>query len=167
VVSLSEDGVLLPLSLQDDLGVEVGDVIQMEPFVEVAGGAQKPVIGFVDFAMGARVFLPLGEMQEMLDLPGSATSILLQFDGAPSERLVQRLNNLPCVAAVEIDNVLLQYMDEQMGIFYAFIGVFFVLGAVLGMAIIFDGITVNMREGRREIVTCVLWVWPTAASPER
>jgi len=153
VASLSKDGVMLPLSLKDKLGLKTGDIVQLEPFVGAAGGAQKPVIGFVDFALGARVFLPLSEAQEMLDMPGLATNILLQFDGTPSERLIQRLSNLPGVATVEIGNSLLQYMEESMGIFYAMIGIFFVLGGILGLAIIFNGITVNMLERRREIVT--------------
>jgi putative ABC transport system permease protein len=153
VISLNRDGVMLPLSLKDKLGVEIGDIVQLEPLVGIAGGARKPVIGFVDFAMGARVFMTLGEAQKMLDVPGSATSILLQFDGTPSERLLERLNNLPGVATVEIGNSLLQYMEDSMGIFYAMIGIFFVLGGILGLAIIFNGMTVNMLERRREIVT--------------
>ncbi|MFH1639586.1 MAG: FtsX-like permease family protein [Chloroflexota bacterium] len=153
VVSLSRDGVMLPLSAKDKLGVEIGDIVQLEPFVGAAGGAQKLITGFVDFAMGTRVFMPLGEAQEMLDIPGSATVILLLFDGTPSERLVERLNNLPGVATVEIGNAMLQYMDDSMGIFYAMIGIFFALGGILGLAIIFNGVTVNMLERRREIVT--------------
>ena len=146
-------GILLPLSLKDKLGVEIGDVVQMEPFVGAVGIIEKPVSAFLDFPMGARVFLPLDEVQDMLDAPGLASSILLNFEETPSSRLLERLNNLPGVAAIELGDEFRWLIDEQMGAFWVFIGVWFAMGAALGLAIIFNGVTVNMLERRREIVT--------------
>jgi len=146
-------GILLPLSLKDKLGVEIGDMVQMEPFVGAVGTIEKPVSAFLDFPIGARVFLPLDEVQEMLDAPGLATSILLRFEGTLSSRLLERLNKLPGVAAVELGDEFRRMIDEQMGAFWIFIGVWFTMGAALGLAIIFNGVTVNMLERRREVVT--------------
>ncbi len=64
-----------------------------------------------------------------------------------------RLYNLPDTASIELASEIKDYIDKQMGFFWIFIGVWFTMGAALGFAIIFNGVTVNVLERRREIIT--------------
>ncbi len=127
------DDILLTLSLKKKLGVEVGDKLQLEPIVGTIGETEKQLAGFVDEPLGNRAFMPLKDAQKLLRMPGAATSVLLSFNGEPTATLLKRLYN------------------TSQGFFWVFIGVMLAMGIALGIAIIFNGVTVNVLERRREI----------------
>lgn len=149
--AVAVDGVLLPLPLRDKLGVEPGDELYLEPLVGSVGETQKQVTGIVNEPMGGRAYMPLEEAQDLLRLPGAATGVLLQFEGQPSAELLKRIYNLPEVASIEFAGEFRRLVDETMGFFWAFIGVMLTMSFGLGIAIIFNGVTINVLERRREI----------------
>jgi len=146
-----EDGVLVALSLKKKLGAEPGDKIHLEPVVGSIGETEKSLAGFINEPVGGRAFMPLEEVQELLRAPGSASGVLLRFDGEPSAELLERLYNLPDTASIELADEARRFIDDYMGFFWASIGVMLAMGFALGMAIIFNGVTVNVLERRREI----------------
>ena len=146
-----KDGILLTLSLKKKLGAEVGDTLQLEPVVGTVGDTQKELAGFVDVPMGDRAFMPLRDTQRLLRAPGTATGVLLNFDGQPSAKLLKRLHDIPQIASIEFAVETRRFLDEIMGFFWVFIGVMLSMGAALGVAIIFNGVMVNVLERRREI----------------
>ena len=146
-----EDGILLSIPLKNKLGAELGDEIHLEPVVGSVGETEKTLAGFINEPLGGRAFMPLEEAQELLRSPGAATGVLLRFDGEPSAALLERLYRLPEVASIEFSGEAKRFVDELMGFFWAFIGVMLAMGFALGMAIIFNGVTVNVLERRREI----------------
>lgn len=149
--TVARDGVLLSLSLNTKLDAEVGDALHMEPIVGYVGETEKRLVGFIDEPLGGRAFMPLEEAQDMLRTPGAVTSVFVRFDGEPSATLLKRIYNLPGVASIEFAGGVRQFFEEMMGLFWAFIGVMLAMGFALGMAIIFNGATINVLERRREI----------------
>lgn len=150
-VRVTEDGLLLPLPVRDQLGAELGDLLRLEPTVGTVGEAETHVAGIIAEPLGSRAYLPLEDAQDMLDLPGAATGVLLRFDGEPSPQLLKRIYDLPQVASIEFAGSLREFIDEMMGFFWAFIGVMLAMSFGLGIAIIFNGVTINVLERRREI----------------
>lgn len=150
-IDVVSDGILLPSSFKNKLGVQVGDTLYLEPLVGVVGETEKKVVGFLNIPIGARAFMPLKEVQKILRQPGAATGILLKFSGEPSTVLLKKLYDLPQVTSVELMKDTRQLIDEQMGFFWVFIGVMLAMGAALGVAIIFNGVTVNVLQRTREI----------------
>ncbi len=150
-IDVVEDGILIPFALKDKIGAEIGDTVRLEPIVGTVGETEKRLAGFVDTPIGGRAFMPLQEVQKMLHTPGAATGILLTFDGKPSTNLLKKLYNLPGAASIEFVEDTLQLLDEQMGFFWAFIGMMLAMGAALGIAIIFNSVTVNVLQRTREI----------------
>jgi putative ABC transport system permease protein len=152
-VSVPEEGLLLPLPLQERLGAQPGDVLQLEPIIGVVGISEEPVAAIINEPMGGRAYLALDEVQDMLNLPGAATGVLLRFETQPSPQLLKRIYNLPQVASIEFASGFKAFAEEMMGFFWAFIGVMLAMSFGLGLAIIFNGVTVNVLERRREIAT--------------
>ncbi len=103
--------------------------------------------------MGGYAYVALNIAQELFHLPGAATGAHVRSYGEPSLETMQRIYNIPEVASVESSAVLLDLYDEQIGFFYAFVGVMLAMsfGGALGIAIVFNGVTVNVPELRREI----------------
>jgi putative ABC transport system permease protein len=150
-IDVVDDGILIPYALKDDLGANVGDTVQLEPLVGTVGETEKKLAGYVDMPIGGRAFMPLREVQKVLHSPGGATGLLLTFDGEPSPVLLKKLYNLPQVASIEFSDDFRRLIDEMMGFFWVFIGVMLSMGAALGIAIIFNSVTVNVLQRIREI----------------
>ena len=150
-ITVVKDGILLAQSLKKKLGAEIGDTLQLEPVVGTIGDTEKRLVGFVDVPLSGRAFMPLSETQRLLRAPGTATGALLNFDGQPSAKLLKRLYDIPQIASIEFAGETRRFLDEMMGFFWVFIGVMVGMGAALGVAIIFNGVTVNVLERRREI----------------
>lgn len=149
--TVEEEGIVLPTFISDKLGAEIGDTVYLEPLVGTVGETEMVVSGLIQEPMGGRPYMSLDEAQELFNLPGAATSIFVQFDGDPSPELMERIYDLPEVASVEQVSAFKDYMDESMGAMYAMVGIMLALSFGLGMAIVFNGVTVNVLERRREI----------------
>ena len=94
-VSVEPDQLLLTVYLQKELGVKVGDFVQLEPLTGVIGDRQVRVGGIIELAIGgSRVFMPLKQVQEMIKAPETATGLLLVLlvSQIPSLRYIKRLN---------------------------------------------------------------------------
>ena len=150
-VPLTDDGLLLPLPLQEQLEAETGDILYLEPLIGSVGETTTQVAGIISEPMGGRAYMPLEQVQDLIKMPGAATGVLLNFAGKASPELLERINNLPQVAAIEFGSSLKDYMDDTMSFFWAFVGIMLVMSFALGFAIIFNGVTVNVLERRREI----------------
>jgi putative ABC transport system permease protein len=148
---LPDEGILLTTPVRNKLKAEVGDIIELEPLVGTVGETQMKVVGIVDEPMGGRAYLTLGRAQELFNLPGAATVALVRFYGEPDARTLERIYNIPEVASIESGTVLLDYFDESMGFFWAFVGVMLAMSFGLGIAIVFNGVTINVLERKREI----------------
>ena len=149
--AVTEDGILLSLSMKKKLGADIGDTLQLEPITGTVGDTEKELIGFVDSPLGDRAFMPLQETQRLLRAHGTATGVLVDFDGEPSAKLLNRLYDLPGIASIEFVAETRNFLDQLMGFFWVFIGVMLGMSIALGTAIIFNGVTVNVLERRREI----------------
>ncbi len=151
ILEITEDGILLPQWLEKRLGASPGDIIQMEPLLGTLGKTEKKLTGYVDFFMGGRAFMSLNEVQKMTRSSGSATGIMLIFQGEPSAELIQRLYDTPGVATIEFVEDTRVFIDEQMAFMWVFIGFMLLMGGSLGIAIIFNSVMVNVLQRTREL----------------
>ncbi|MFH0750520.1 MAG: ABC transporter permease [Chloroflexota bacterium] len=152
-LALPADGLLLGAALRDQLGIEVGDVVQVD--VGVAAVTSLPVAGFTDEPLGTYAY---GTIETIAGLAGqppdrpAVSSALIRYDaGADRAAVADRLAALPAVAAV-LDNQALYAMAQSlMGLFYAFVGIMLVFGAVMAFALIFNTMTANVAERATEL----------------
>ncbi|MBM4449312.1 MAG: FtsX-like permease family protein, partial [Chloroflexi bacterium] len=150
-IDVTNDGVLIPISYKERLGAEVGDTVQLEPLVGTVGETEKKLAGYVQTAVGARAFMPLREVQKLQHNLGAATGIFVKFDGLPSADLLKRMYDMPQVASVELVSDTRALIDEMMGFFWVMIGFMLMMGVTLGVAIIFNGVTINVLQRTREM----------------
>ncbi len=151
LAQLPEDGILVSTPIRNELHINVGDVLLLEPLIGTVGDTEITVVGIIDEPMGGLAYVTLDKAQDLFHLPGAATGAYVRFHGEPSPETMRRIYNIPEVASVESAAVLLEFYDEQMGFFYAFVGVMLAMSFGLGIAIVFNGVTVNVLERRREI----------------
>ncbi|MBN1375645.1 MAG: ABC transporter permease [Dehalococcoidia bacterium] len=152
-IDVQPDGILLPDSYKDKLGAEIGDIIRLEPLTGVIGETDVRLAGYVWSYVGGRAYMPFREVQALQRDFGAASAIMVKFQGEPSDYLLKRIYNIPQVASIELTEDTRQMLDEQMGFFWAMIGIMLIMGTALGAAIIFNGVMVNVTQRTREMAT--------------
>jgi len=150
-IDVVNDGILLPVSFRERLGAEIGDTVQLEPLTGAVGETEKRLAGYIQTSIGARAFMPLREAQKLQHNLGAATGVFVKFNGPPSEETLKRLYDNPEVASVELVSDTRALMDEMMGFFWVMIGFMLMMGITLGVAIIFNGVTINVLQRTREM----------------
>lgn len=161
---LPEDGILVGNALEGILDVAEGDEVELAlstPDTTV----RTTIAGFVDEPLGTLAYVSLGDLAgllgaasppedpSVLEAPGIAT-VLVQYDeGADRETMRQRLSSLPDVAAFVDARELYDTVQSLLGLFYAFVGIMLVFGAVMAFALIFNTTSANLAERSVEIAT--------------
>ena len=152
---LPASGILLGAPLRDLLHVSVGDQVEVQ-LPSLGATVRERVAGFVDEPLGTFAYLSLPALQEALG-PGSGDPVnaaLVTFvPGADAAAVRARLAALPQVGAVVDSRALYSSAQSFMGLFYAFVGLMVVLGAVMALALIYTTMSANISERLTELAS--------------
>jgi putative ABC transport system permease protein len=155
-VALPADGVLLGSALRGQLGVEVGDPITIA-LTSSGTTVQDRVAGFVDEPLGTLAYASqshLGDLVGDAALADALRTVQVRFDaGADGSVVTSRLEAVPGVLAVSDAKAIAHLLDQYMGLFYVFVGIMLVLGAVMALALLFVTISANTTERSTELAT--------------
>ncbi len=147
------DGLLITTVVANLLGVEKGDSVNVRP---VAVGAEAVSLTVDDVAqqpLGDVVFARLDTAQALAGGQPIGSALLVSFAGDPTPALESQLYALEGAGSIDFTSDVREYLDELNALFLVFIGVMLIFGVALGFAIIFNTITINALERRRELAT--------------
>ncbi len=147
------DGLLLTSPVSELIGVAQGDTVTVRPLLPGGQTAELTVDALVEHPLGDVAFARLDTAQGLVGGEGLATALLVSFAGTPDETLQQRLMALPGAPTVEYTEDVEEYINELNQLFFVFVGIMLAFGVALGFAIIFNTITINTLERRRELAT--------------
>jgi putative ABC transport system permease protein len=155
-VPLPADGLLLGSALRDQLHLAVGDAVKVT-VIQSGASAQDRVAGFVNEPLGTLAYGSQPHLRSLLGdatLNAALTSVQVRFvPGSDAATVRGRLADLPGVLAVTNSQAIAQILNQYMGLFYAFIGVMLVFGAVMAFALLFVTISANVTERSTELAT--------------
>jgi putative ABC transport system permease protein len=146
-------GLLVGKALGDLLDVEVGDSIEVQ--VGLLGASfSEEIAGFLDEPLGTLAYLSDERLTEIAGVDLPATSALIRYEeGLEGGDLRPAITGLPGVAAFNDSKAMFDMMQEFMLLFYGFVGVMLVFGGAMAFALIFNAMSVNIAERRREVAT--------------
>lgn len=147
------DGLLLTPPVSRMLGVREGDTVTVQPLLGGGEELELTVDAIVEHPLGDVAFARLDTAQEIARREGLATELLVSFTGAPDEGLQGQLLALPGAPTVEYTEDVKDLVRELSDLFFVFVGIMLAFGVALGFAIIFNTITINTLERRRELAT--------------
>ncbi|MCX8125807.1 MAG: ABC transporter permease, partial [Dehalococcoidia bacterium] len=87
-LAIPQDAILLPSTIKNRFGPHP-DVLRLEPLVGTVGDTEVRFAGYAETLLSSRAFMRLEDLQRMIGAPGSATSVLIAFDGAPTPDLLK------------------------------------------------------------------------------
>ncbi len=150
---LPADGLLVGDALRSKLSLTSGETVTLT--TEDGGSASVRIAGFVHEPLGTYAYASLDYLRATLGaaaVDAQTLSIFVRVGDAASVNTVRSsLDNVNGVATVISSDAIKQLLDQFMGLFYAFVGVMFVLGALLAFALIYATISANVSERTVEL----------------
>ncbi len=150
--TLPSSGLLVGQAVGGQLDVGVGDRVQ----VDLGGGTvlTEPIAGFLDEPLGTFAYASLPALDSAAGSGSLANTVFLRFDpGAPPQVMRERISASPDVAAYVDARTLQRAAGSFLGLFYVFVGVMLLFGALLAFVLIFNTMSVNIAERAGEVAT--------------
>jgi putative ABC transport system permease protein len=145
---LSEKGVFVGSALRKTLGLSEGDRVELTvPSASVT--LRKPVAGFVDEPLGTYAYIGL----PVLGADAVNSALVRYIPGVDRSRMRTRLGAVSGVGAVIDAEGLQEEVGAFMRLFYAFVGIMLLFGALMAFALIFAMMSVNLAERSTELAT--------------
>jgi putative ABC transport system permease protein len=151
-LALPADGVLAGAALADQLDVRVGDEVTLA----ADGGPSRTVrlAGLLDEPLGTYLYAdPEVTGAVVGDAAGPAGFLVRFAPGVHRDQLRRTVTGLPGVVAYTDSRALESTVDDYLGLFWAFVGLMAVLGAILAFTVIYVTMTVNLAERTIELAT--------------
>ncbi len=164
VIPLPDSGVLVGKAVKDLLGVEVGDTLKLS-FASLGTSIDAKIVNFVDEPLGTFAYMRSDTLTSALEAASPAvaateiqsptiTSAMVIYDsGADPDTVKAAISSDSDVFAVVTTNAIETMIDQTLALFYAFVGIMLVFGAIMAFALIFNTISVNISERAGELAT--------------
>lgn len=155
-------GAVVGPTIKKKLDLEIGDTIELklpEEFAkETTGKKLVRVAGFTSEAIGTQAYLPLAEVQRLfsaeLGLPANAvTGVQLLTNPEVEGPIRRKLESLSNTASVLSVAQLRAMVNDLMNVSRRFVVIMQAFGLILGFAVIFNMVTVNVLERSPEAAT--------------
>ncbi len=133
------------------MDVSTGDRVTLDtPF-----GTQEFVLGpFTDEMMNAAAYVSMDEVQKRMQTPVIPyNGLYLTVDDARAKQIKSDLYHMPNAAAVQRKADMVADMEGFMGLFYLLIGIMMAVAVLMAFALLFNAMTVNVLERKREFAT--------------
>lgn len=141
----SPDGIILSRVYERD-GIRAGEPL-------ILFGESVRVIGFTQ-ASGTSGFVPLATAQRWAGTPGAANQAMLKrSNGADADAVHEAVATLLPVAATLNVQQAQQDTRDMMRLYYTMVYIILGFGVVIGAAIVFNTININVLEESRDIAT--------------
>jgi putative ABC transport system permease protein len=149
--ALTDGRLVIATGLAKLMDVSEGDRVTLETSL----GTEEFILGpTTDEMMNAVAYLSMDEAQERLHAPGVPyNGLYLTVDEARARQIKLDLYHLPDATAVQRKADLVTDMRGFMGLFYLLIGIMMAVAVVMAFALLFNAMTVNVLERRREFAT--------------
>lgn len=153
---IGSDGILAGAGLRDVLDVGPGDQVTLL-FTDLDRQASTTLAGFVSEPLGTLAYASDRTVSGLIGadaLRAATREANVRFDaGADRAAVLDRLAEVPGVAAVSDARALQRTAQSLMGLFYAFVGAMLALGAVMAFAVLFNLMAANIGERVTELAS--------------
>jgi putative ABC transport system permease protein len=154
-VDIGEQGLIVSDRLARELGVAVGDLVELKPLM---GRVTKPknviVTKIVAQYLGMSAYMNLDALSRVLDEPFAANAVLVRTDTGKEDALSYLLKDVPAIASVDIKMEsyynLVNTLSKNMAVMNTML-VFF--SGVIAFSIIYNVTTVALAERQRELAS--------------
>lgn len=154
-ITIPPEGVIISQRTAADLGVRVGDVVNVE--TEMAMGdphiAHLKVIGINYQLFGNESYVSLEQANRILQESSVVSGAMLQVDQKEMYQIKEKLSDMNGIASIQSRQDEINNVDSVMGTMVSTIGTMIFFAALLGFVIIFNSVSLSFNERRRELTS--------------
>ena len=159
VIRVSQPGIYPTRTAAKDLGITVGDTVRVDYAFnarDLSITVRAPVVAIVEQPIGLGIYAPRSYLYQVFGprlhiAPGTISAALVQVRPEAEQALKRRAFDMPQTAAVELIPDMRRQLDEQMASANYFIGVMVLFGLALMLAVVYNTVSINLFERRREL----------------
>ncbi len=161
VVVLPPSGLVLNDELAGLLGVQRGDAVTVEVLEGRRPVRRVVVQDVVVQYLGTTAYMSIDALHRLIDEGGTLSGAYLQVDADSSDRLFQRLKNLPAVAGVMIKHAAVESFRRTLGETIGKVRVvMIVFAAIIAFGVVYNTARISLSERARELATLrVIGFW--------
>lgn len=149
--TLAGNGLVLSSHTAGKLGIGIGDPVTLKTY---AGELDLTLKATMNELLPSVAYVSLETASAAVGAPGSFNGALLTVgNSADQDRTSAGLYLLPEVASVQLKDDIESDWQSLLGFFYVFIGVIMAFALAMAFALLFNTMTVNVLERRREFAT--------------
>jgi putative ABC transport system permease protein len=144
------NGVILSNIIANKLRAEAGDTIYISsPILDE--DAPVFVSRVIEQNMGSGCYMEIGALSELLGLPKTATSVILNTDDLPYVK--ERLKSGANISFVDDKDDTLSKLRDMMEMYASMYYIMEIMAALVGFAIIYNTSAISLSERKREFAT--------------
>ncbi len=153
-VPIPAEGLLLTDYLAGQLGVGVGDVVEIDVLEGRRRSVQALVAGVVNEYLGVNAYMDLDALNRLLGDGERLSGVLIAADVEAEADLFRELERRPRVAGVGVRRLAIQNfyetLGESMGVFTY---VALILGGVINFGVVYNAARVSLSERGRDLAS--------------
>ena len=153
-VSIPHSGVLVTDVLADVLGVQAGDLIEVELKEGDRGTRVVQVSGTVDEAFGMQGYMQKRALHRLLREKPTINTALLRIDPAVEAELQRRLIDIPVVESIHRKRSVLEKFEEQTSqTMYVITLILTLFATAIAVAVVYNNARVSLSVRSRDLAT--------------
>lgn len=151
--ALERGGLVITPPVADKLGVKIGDTVAVDtPYIDE--DREMRVLALSDEMWGAPMFTSIEQGRELANSTERVYNVLyLNIDVRETGSIRNRLRDMPGVLGVQAKGAILRYIEDYLGLTYAFGAILLGFGWAMAFVVIYNTFTANIIERTREIAT--------------
>ncbi len=156
---LPASGIFAGSGITKKLHVGVGDAVTIT-LPAIGATFTTRIEGLVHEPLGTSLYIArpaleraLGSRASVLDAPGTGSVMIQYAPGSSATAVRDHLTASSDVAAYVDSRTLYRTIRSALGLFYAFVGMMLVFGALMAFAVMFNTMSINVVERATELAT--------------
>ncbi len=151
-VSLPRDGLLLPERVAVKLGVTKGSTLMIDPYLRDKDERPAVVRGVIDTYLGIDVYADRRYLAELMEDGPVVNGVLVDAGSGTLDSIMDRLDDLPGVAAVtSTRSILRSFVESVTEMINVAVVIQTLASAIIAFAVIYNATAVSIAEQERDL----------------
>ena len=152
-LEVPKSGMMVSEQVADKLGVQVGDVLQVESIFAKGEKLNIQIEKIIPQYLGANIYLNQDALLRLLKQGEMMTSALIAIDERAIPALKDKYRSSKYISTIEVRQEMIDKYEEMMGSAVYAMWVMAIISIITGFAIVYNSSIISLAERKRELAS--------------